>query len=213
MQKNFIKLLILASIILIPSFAMADDVPFTIGDPVVEGNGCPEGTYDVLLSDDGNELTVLFNSFTAETTATSKIDWANCNIAVPIEVPSGVTVGLLGVDYRGIALIPSGGRGMLSREYFFAGTRGPRITSVIDTYDIPTEFYYPDDLEFVAWTQCGDDVNARSNATLYVTRPSDSPVEAIMSMFSEDWEISILFNLEWKYCDPNDDSDIYYNVK
>ncbi|MBN1984029.1 MAG: DUF4360 domain-containing protein [Chitinivibrionales bacterium] len=201
MWKKIIKLMVCVVISTITQFAFAEDTaPFSIGDPTVDGNGCPDGTYSVILSPDGTELSILFSDFTAETDEDHRYDFSNCNIAVPIEVPSGITVGLLGVDYRGIAFIPSGGLGMLTREYFFAGTRGPRKTSLINTYNEFYEFYYPDELVFAAWTECGDDIIARSNATVYVSRPFNSYDEALMSVFSEDWDVSIIFNLVWKYC-------------
>jgi hypothetical protein len=181
--------------------------PFTLGDPVVSGNGCPEGSYDVVLSPDGTEISVLFSEFTAMTDRLNMYDFANCNIALPIEVPAGITIGLAGVDYRGLAYIPSGGHGVLTREYFFAGESGPRITSSIDQYDQYDDFFFDDDVPFMTWTECGDDVIARSNATIFVLRPSTSNVQALMSVFSEDWDISILFHLEWKYCKDDENSE------
>ena len=201
MYKNFVKLISIVIISTFTQFAFAEDTaPFTLGDPVVEGNGCPEGTYSVVLSPDGTELTILFSAFTAETDQYHTYDFANCNIAVPIDVPSGITIGLIGVDYRGLSYIPTGGVGALSREYFFAGTQGPHMTSFISEYDNFYQFYYPDDLPFIAWSICGDDVIARSNATVFVSRPLVSPSEAMMTVFSEDWDLSILFYLTWGYC-------------
>lgn len=201
MRAYVSKLIVLVLVSLIPILAVAeDDVPFTIGEPTVEGNGCPQGSYEVVLSPDGNELSVLFSMFTAETSETESFNFTNCNVAVPIDVPAGITVGLLGVDYRGLAFIPTDGTGIISREYFFAGRQGPRISSSIPVYDEFYEFFYADELTFPAWTDCGDPVTARSNTSMYVTKPAGSPVDAMMSLFSEDWDIYIKFNLAWDYC-------------
>lgn len=210
-MQNIIKLTVLILMFVVPASAFAEEelipiteeeaVPFTIGAPIAQGNGCPDGTYDVVLSPDGNELTVLFSSFTAETNETENFNFSNCNIAVPIEVPAGITIGLFGVDYRGMAFIPTDGTGIISREYFFAGVRGPQINSAIPVYDEFYEFFYPDEVTIPVWTRCGDDVTARSNTTMYVSKPADSPVDAFISMFSEDWTIDILFHLTWEYCE------------
>jgi hypothetical protein len=182
-------------------FAFAESTaPFIVGYPIVQGNGCPDGTYSVVLSPDGTEMSILFSAFTAETDADHSYDFANCNIAIPIDVPTGVTVGLVGIDYRGLAYIPNGGFGTLSREYFFAGKQGSQIVSVIEEYDEFYEFYYDDDLPFVLWSNCGDDLIARSNATIMVTRQHESRNQALMTVFSEDWDVSILFHLVWRYC-------------
>ena len=201
MQRNTIQLIACIMVTAITKFAFAEDTaPFVIGEPVVEGNGCPDGSYAVVLSPDGTELSLLFSSFTAETDADHTFDFSNCNIAIPIDVPSGITVGLIGVDYRGLAYIPEGGLGVLSREYFFAGTQGPRLTSFVNEYDTFYEYYYPDDAPFIIWSVCGDDIIARSNATVLVSRPLYSPYQAMMTVFSEDWDISIMFHLVWEYC-------------
>jgi hypothetical protein len=96
---------------------------------------------------------------------------------------------------------------MLYREYFFAGQYSfPQISS-IHVYDAFYPFYYSDTRYFAAWTECGDDIIARSNAFVSVSRPpyptdpdASFPDEAFMTVFSEDWDLSILFHLVWDYC-------------
>ena len=206
MYKKFFGSMVFLAVFSITRFTIAQDTveedtaPFTIGVPVVQGNGCPAGTYSVILSPDGSELSILYSAFIAQTDATHSYDFSNCNIAIPIEVPSGITVGLVGIDYRGLAFIPAGGIGALSREFFFAGTHGQRITSFVNVYNVFYELYYPDDTIFTIWSECGDDIIARSNATVYVTRPLYSPYQAMMTVFSEDWDVSIMFHLVWDYC-------------
>jgi hypothetical protein len=208
MKGKFIKSVVCLLISAITQFAFAEDTaPFDIGEATFDGNGCPEGTYSVVLSPDGTELSILFSSFTAETDEDHRNAFANCSVAIPIDIPSGITVGLMGVDYRGLSFIPSGGSGMLYREYFFAGQYSfPQISS-IHVYDAFYPFYYSDTRYFAAWTECGDDIIARSNAFVSVSRPpyptdpdASFPDEAFMTVFSEDWDLSILFHLVWDYC-------------
>lgn len=201
MQRKIVRLLVFSIVFWVPLFAFAEEAPFDVGDPAVSGNGCPNGTYRVVLSPDGNELSILFSKFTAMTDDSQTYDFANCNIAVPIEVPPGITVGLLGVDYRGLAYIPTGGMGVILREHFFAGEQGDMLTSSINVYDQFYSFYYPDEAKFEIWSDCGDDIIARSNTTVFVSRPVNSDVDAMMSVFSEDWDVSILFHLLWEECD------------
>lgn len=200
MKRNIFGLVLFFVVLIIPLLAFAEEAPFDVGEPSVAGNGCPEGTYRVVLSPDGNELSILFSSFTAQTDDSQTYDFANCNIAVPIEVPPGITIGLLGVDYRGLAYIPSGGMGVIFREHFFAGEQGDMLTSSINVYDQFYSFYYPDEAAFDIWSDCGDDIIARSNTTVFVSRPASSNVDAMMSVFSEDWDVSILFHLQWQEC-------------
>jgi hypothetical protein len=195
MKKNTIKIMLFFISFVIPLFASAEEPPFVIGEPVIVGNGCPEGSYEVVLSRDSHVLSVYFKMFSAKTDDANTYDFANCNIAIPIEVPAGITVGLAGVDYRGIAYIPSGGRGVVSREHFFAGEQSKRITSYINTYDKFHDIFYPHEVGSVVWSKCGDDVIARSNATIFVSRPLDSEVNA------QDYGAAIQFHIQWKECE------------
>jgi hypothetical protein len=201
MKRNIFGLMVFCIFLIIPHMAFAEEAPFDVGEPAVAGNGCPEGTYWVVLSPDGNELSVLFSSFTAKTDASTIYDYANCNIAIPIEVPAGITIGLLGIDYRGLAYIPTGGTGVISREHFFAGEQGDSLTSSINVYDQYYDFYYPDETDFEIWSECGDDIIARSNTTIFVSRPQNSAVDSLMTVFSEDWDVSIMFHLQWAECE------------
>ncbi|MBN1984030.1 MAG: DUF4360 domain-containing protein [Chitinivibrionales bacterium] len=199
MKRSIFKFVMIMLIITIPRCILATP-PFTVGEAVVTGNGCPSGSYNVILSADRSELTILYSEFTAMTDETHSHDFSNCNIAIPIDLSSGIMVGLVGVDYRGIAFIPSGGTGTFSREHFFAGTHSPPSTSSITEHDQFQEFLFEDDFPVVAWTECGDDTIVRSNATIMVTNSPTSTNKAFMSVSSERWNISMLFHLVWKYC-------------
>jgi hypothetical protein len=199
MKKNVFEVVIFVWMNTIPQFASAT-LPFTMGEPVIEGNGCPSGSYEVMLNPDGSELALFFSEFTAMTDATHDYDFSNCNIAIPIDLPNGIMVGLVGIDYRGLAFIPSGGTGVLSREHFFAGTHSPSLVSSISVYDQFQPFLFEDEFPFVAWTKCGEDVIVRSNSTIMVTKSPTSSRDALMGVFSEYWDVSILFHLVWKYC-------------
>lgn len=207
MQKQIEKILgILIIMSVIPALAFADlsepEVPFSLGMPEVQGSGCPDAdSVTAVLSEDGDELTIMFNQFEAATTPDQPFDFSNCNVAVPIDVPAGMMVSLLGVDYRGLAFIPEGGMGRFSREYFFGGNKSRPVYTYIEEMGTFKEFLFEDSVLAGARSNCGDPVIARSNATLMVSRPYDSVEEAFMSMFSEDWTLNILFHLQWERCE------------
>lgn len=175
---------------------------FRIIDQIrLNGNGCPVGSYDVIASEDGTQISILFSEFTAETEEGRIIDWANCNIALPLTVPQGLSVGLLGVDFRGYAYIPRAGYGKLTTEYFFNGTKVPAKQHMLSGY-FDDEFFFEDDLAFIAYSPCGQSsVIARANTTIRVKKKSTNSLEdAYMTVFSEDTTFAIAFNLDWKTC-------------
>jgi hypothetical protein len=210
MKQNVMMLMVLTLIFIFSQSAFADEevviidtneeIPFTIGDPVVNGNGCPEGTYDLILSPDGTELSLVFSQFNAQTEGDFIFDYANCNIAIPIEIPPGITVSLLGIDYHGAAKIPDDGMGMLTREYFFAGKQGTKVADYVTGNNKLNEFFYSDETAIITSTNCGESTIARSNTTLFVSKPLGSIDEVVMSLFSEQFEYSLLFHIEWGPC-------------
>jgi hypothetical protein len=193
MKRNILVTIVFYVVLIIPLSAFAEEAPFEMGDPVIMGSGCPSGSYRVYINRDGDEISIYFSEFSAMTDDSSPYDFANCNVAIPIKVPSGISVGLAGVDHRGAAYIPSGGKGVLMHEQFFTGQRGDSSTSSISTYNRYYNYYYPHS-GAVLWSKCGDDVVARSNSTIYVTRPMNSSVDA------QDHGASIRFYLQWKEC-------------
>ncbi|MDZ4678032.1 MAG: DUF4360 domain-containing protein [Oligoflexia bacterium] len=90
-------------------------------------NGCPPGTYSVVLSPDQQVLSVLFDSFNVEAGGnTGRLqDTKTCRLQIPINVPAGHRIGVYKVDYRGYVNIPHKGRSHLMVDYIFANQKSP----------------------------------------------------------------------------------------
>jgi Domain of unknown function (DUF4360) len=126
------------------------------------GSGCPANTASVSVSPDGQELTILFDKFTAlgnDATQSRK----SCNMSIPIKVPQGFQISLYDADYRGY--VAPNTSAALRSEYFFAGSRGPAFIRNISG---ETNYNVRDSLATVAdvWSACGDSVNMRVNASI-----------------------------------------------
>jgi hypothetical protein len=63
-------------------------------------NGCPEGSYSIILAPDGTALSILFDQFTVESGAAQK---KVCRISAPLKLPANQSIGVYKVDYRGFA--------------------------------------------------------------------------------------------------------------
>ncbi|KAJ8561806.1 hypothetical protein ON010_g7873 [Phytophthora cinnamomi] len=117
-----------SSLIEVPPAATAPEPSFKFGTPTFFGSGCPADTVTVVPSTDGQAVSVLFSQFAARTSGTDVMrDRKSCNLAVPVDVQSGVSIGIFRVDYRGNAFVPNqkGSYGQFNAEYYFAGQRGP----------------------------------------------------------------------------------------
>lgn len=204
--EKTLGLFILLSIIPMLAFADASadsEVP-SIGRPEFEGNGCPDAdSIAFVRSPDGNELSVLFENFTVSTSATKKFGLSKCKITVPVDVPNGIMVTLLGVDHRGIAYIPEGGRGLFSRQYSISGKKARKFINSVEAKDEFYEFVYEDSSKVVAKSKCGENIVTQVNTTLMVQKPTYDSTDATMSLFSEDWDMNILFKFKSTECEED----------
>lgn len=89
-----------------------------------ETNGCPEGSYSIVMSPDGTTLSILFDQFTVESSGTSASARQRkvCRISSPLNLPADYSIGVYKVDYRGFAKLAAKQESELDVQYFL----GPR---------------------------------------------------------------------------------------
>jgi Domain of unknown function (DUF4360) len=160
---KFIKaLLVLATLVtgpMAPAFAGSQ---VEIMGATYGGSGCPDRSASVSVSPDGQELSILFDKFSALGSDPSQ-SRKSCNLSIPIKVPQGFQISLYDADYRGY--VAPATRGTLRAEYFFAGNRGPVFQR---TFNGENNYNVRDSLATVAdvWSACGDSANMRVNTSM-----------------------------------------------
>jgi len=92
----------------------------------VENNGCPEGSYSIVVSPDGTTLSILFDQFTIESSELSISGKPRkvCRISSPLNLPADHSIGVYKVDYRGFAKLGVKQESQLDVQYFL----GPHDT-------------------------------------------------------------------------------------
>lgn len=90
-----------------------------------ETNGCPEGSYKVVMSPDGSSLSILFDKFTLESSSNtgSTMPRKVCRISAPLNLPANQSIGVYKVDYRGFAKLVNRQETQLEVQYFL-GPKG-----------------------------------------------------------------------------------------
>jgi hypothetical protein len=85
-----------------------------------ETNGCPEGSYSVVMSPDGTTLSILFDQFTLESNGVSASGMQRkvCRISAPLNLPTNYSIGVYKVDYRGFAKLVTKQETELNVQYF-----------------------------------------------------------------------------------------------
>lgn len=196
------KILAIAALLIastFTSFASADDI--ALGNPGYGGTGCPDGSASVTLAPDQKSLSILFDNFVVEAGGSTNkgFDRKVCNIAIPVHVPQGLSVSILGIDYRGFNDIPAGAKSTFGVEYFFAGIQGPSFTKSF-TGPVSTDYLVHNQLtaQSLVWSKCGADVILRTNPSIRVQTTQNK--DATATVDSEDVSAAIVYQLQWQKC-------------
>lgn len=171
----------------------------TLGRPGYGGNGCPGGSAAVALSADGKSLTLRFDSYkVAAGGGTGRsFDRKTCNLSIPVRVPSGKSVSVIAVDYRGSNRLPRSASAVFTVEHFIAGGRGKVFKRTFTGPD-QASFAISDTLTAKSWSACGTDVILRTNSSLRVTTSGNATASA--SVGSQSVRSAIVYRLQWRDC-------------
>jgi hypothetical protein len=148
---------------------------FTFGTPTFLGSGCPKDTVAIIPASDGQSVSVLFSAYTSATATDVVRDRKSCNLAVPVDVKSGVSIGIFRVDYRGNVYVPkiTGAFAQFDAEYYFAGQRGPVITQKYSPGEAKDLFITNEiPVSSVVWSPCGASTTFRVNSAITASKPT-----------------------------------------
>lgn len=83
-----------------------------------DANGCPEGSYSIVVSPDGTSLSLLFDQFSLSGVSGSAVTRKVCRISAPLHLPANQSIGVYKVDYRGFAKLVAKQETDLEVQYF-----------------------------------------------------------------------------------------------
>jgi hypothetical protein len=97
--------------------------PFQVGNPRMEGSGCPTGSVQAIVSDDGSSVSILFDKFTISGVKGPN-QWdlmrKSCSFRIPLSVDPGFNLDVQTIDYRGFA-------NLANNNHAFIITTGPAV--------------------------------------------------------------------------------------
>ena len=138
----------------------------TFGEPGYGGSGCPDGTAQVIRGFSNQAAIYILDAYKVGDNGRA-IDRKTCAVAIPVDVPDGVSVAIRNVAIRGAAKLPDGLDATVSVEAFTASTHG-EINEVPLSGAMDSGYLrfvtIPDDK--LQWSDCGADTNLRVNTSL-----------------------------------------------
>jgi hypothetical protein len=150
--------------------------PVVFGDPGYGGSGCPDATGKVVLGSSKQAAAYVFDAYAIGDNGRA-VDRKTCAIAIPVDVPDGVSVAVRTVGFRGASKLPEGLDATIAVEAFTAGESGEVNETKLEG---PTDSGYlrfvtiPD--EQLQWSDCGADINLRVNTSLRSRGDKDASV-------------------------------------
>lgn len=203
MIKQTKTLLATAALLTVASqsaFANVNTSGVTIEGVGYAGNGCPAGSASVVLSPDKKSVSVLFDDYIAEAGGPGQrtFDRKKCDIAFGLKIPNGISVSMIDADYRGFTDLPRRAQATFTRDYFFAGARGPSLKKTWRGSQ-SNDFLIKDRMGVMAnvWSACGADVVLRSKTAATVRTQRGN--EALMMVDSADLKTNTVFRYNFAY--------------
>lgn len=178
----------------------------TMGQPTFNGSGCSSQTARATLSPNGQQISILFDSFIAEAGTnlfSSEVDQKNCDMNIPIRVPNGYSIALFSIDYRGYADLPGNSRLRFSAEYSIAGKSSRRYSKEF-LGPLADNYYFKNEIqsEMNVWSQCGAETLLRTQSNILVESRLNAG-HAYASIDSIDVQSGIVFNIQYRKCNSN----------
>jgi hypothetical protein len=122
------------------------------------GTGCPAGTWEAQLSEDGERFVTIFSAFEVEASPARNVELADCQMALRLKSPDGYTFGITDFEAEGYAILAEGQSLWRQTNYYFGGSQlQPRdpMAELNGPYD--DTFLMADHVPLtdVVWSPCG----------------------------------------------------------
>jgi hypothetical protein len=163
------------------------------------GNGCPQGTVALDLSDDGEAFTLIFDEFIAEKDGRGG-DKKNCKVQFSLTNPEGWRYALFSAHVRGFA--------DLDRNV--VGEQVLRVRSSADMVNVKMSFKGPVSEDYqqskempirnLKWSSCRKESKALTLNSSVRVRGGGPQNGGIMTVDTIDGEVSQKYGIAWQRC-------------
>jgi hypothetical protein len=168
------------------------------------GSGCPSDTVSAAVSEDGQAISIFFDSYIAEVgPTTSAVVSKACSLSLPLHIPAGWQYSLVDLTYRGYLYLDPQVRAEQTSEYYFQGSVGPKFQSV---WNGPADhdFTFTDKIGILSvnyqWSPCNVQRNLNIHTTLKANNTRNRKGTGLVTTDSIDGEIEHIYGMVWRRC-------------
>ena len=168
------------------------------------GTGCPDGSWDVAISEDGETFTLRFNAYEATVAPGQLTDVKDCRIDLQLGSPEGTSFSVASFAYQGFVFLEKDGmKAKQTANYFFSRER--ENATITNELNGPKEetYTFTDDVQGRrrAWSPCGKDEALRVNTRLIMNNDRDMSGEGYINSAVLDGAL-FKWKLNWRRCRP-----------
>lgn len=129
----------LAKILFLSLFAVAANAQIA-GLSSYAGNGCPQGSIASTTTEDGSIISILFDSFKAETSVGKFSVLSTCLMNIAVNVPEGYRISKAESVQNGFYSVPKGSWGRMMTELYLRGVGGRMLMQNYKYQDFYNDF-------------------------------------------------------------------------
>ncbi|GBG68021.1 hypothetical protein CBR_g1141 [Chara braunii] len=163
------------------------------------GDGCPAGSAEGAVSDDGQAITMMFSKYTASTDAGLDGLRKKCTVTVNLSYPPGFRFHLGTVTMRGYAKLDAGTNGTAQTSYYISGLPGTAKANRVITGSFNDNYEFTDQFGVLVYSKCNvvRDLNLNSEVRVNAGDPAKN---ALMTVDSQDLKLTQEFAIIWESC-------------
>lgn len=185
---------------------------YLLDGTLYSGSGCPPGSVDAIVSEDGLAISIFFDAYRVEVGPDTepRVRQA-CDISIPMHIPQGWQYSLVALDYRGYLFLDQNVRASQSSEYDFQALSGPNSLVFLDYRGYLFHAFDATDrveLDRDDWTwspcQMQRDLHIRTSMSVSnrFNRDGFGRIAGLPSD-SMDGAIEHIYAIEWRHCDAS----------
>lgn len=167
-------------------------------------DGCPAGSYSVVVSPDRTTLSILFDKFNIDANASpgaGSVQSKACNISHPLNLPANMSLGVYKVDYRGFAKLEPTQQAQLEVQYALGphGSEHGRVFRRKIKGAHEGDYFFTENIGAGQMKRVGCGINARLNVRMSLTLSGSG--DAMASLDTTDGKsAAMIYHLDLRKC-------------
>jgi hypothetical protein len=176
-------------------------------DVNANGTGCPAGTWDVAISEDGETFTLRFGSYEAQVSPGIERDVKDCTLDINLGSPEGLSYSVGSFYYQGYVLLDQPGmKARQTANYSFRGDHENNVDRNEVTGPIDESYVYADEIGAGrrAWSPCRRDDTLRVATRLVIKNNREKTGTGYVNSATVDGSLAFKWKVQWRRCRGGD---------